>query len=112
MTYDLHEESAWHLTLQAAALSMLDGAEIGLALLAGPVGAAPQVFARLCWPWAGVLPVFPFAGAFPVLPVLPVLPALPVLPVLPVLPEAEPVANPWGFEVVGTTEGTEAQALS
>jgi hypothetical protein len=79
ITYDLHEESAWHLTLQAAALLMLDGVEIGLALLVGPVGAAPHMLARLCWPWAGVLPV---------------LPVLPVFPVLPVLPEEEPVASP------------------
>ncbi len=92
VTYDLQEESAWHLTLQAAAVSILDGVEIGLALLVGPVGAAPQVLARLCWPWAGALPVFPFEPVFPVFPVLPV---EPVLPVFPVLPEGEePVASP------------------
>lgn len=40
-------------------------------------------------------------------------PVEPVLPVFPVLPEEEePVASPWGLEAVGTTEGTEAQALS
>ena len=90
MAYDLHEESAWHLTLQAAAVLMLDGVEIGLALLVGPVGAAPHWLARLCWLWF-----------------------LLVLLVLLVLPEEdELVASPFGFEAVGTTAGTEEQALS
>jgi hypothetical protein len=73
---------------------MLDGVEIGLALLLGPVGAPPQVLLRtLCWACAGVEPWL-------------------VEPVDPVLPEEESVASPCGLEVVGTTEGTEGQALS
>lgn len=38
-------------------------------------------------------------------------PVEPVDPLL-VLPEEEPVARPWGLDVVGTTEGTEVHALS
>ena len=84
---------------------MLAGVEIGLALLNGPVGAAPQVLARL---WAGAAPLLgPAELEEPVGPVLPVLPVFPVLP-----DEVEPVAKPWGLEVVGITEGTAVQALS
>lgn len=102
MAYDLHEESAEHCTLQAATLLMLAGVEIGLALLNGPVGAAPQVLARL---WAGAAPLLGPAELEE--------PVGPVLPVFPVLPdEVEPVAKPWGLEVVGITEGTAVQALS
>jgi hypothetical protein len=85
---------------------MLEGAEIGLAFpveVFGPVGAEPQVLrAESFWFWpllVGVLvpalaPVF--APEFdPV--------EAPVL---------EPVLAPVGFEAVGTTAGTEVQALS
>lgn len=72
---------------------MLAGVEIGLALLDEPVGAAPQVLARL---WAGAAPLLgPVELDEPVGPVLPVLPVFPVFPVFPVLPdEVEPVAKP------------------
>jgi hypothetical protein len=84
VTYDLHEESAVHCTLQAATLLMLAGVEIGLALLDGPVGAAPQVLARL---WAGAAPLLgPVELEGPVEPVLPVFPVAP--------DEVEPVAKP------------------
>lgn len=94
---------------------MLAGVEMGLAFPDRADGVAPQV-SRLCWPWPPVEPVLE--------PVFePVLDPVfePVFdPVEPVVEpdededpdDEEPVAAPVGFEDVGTTAGTEEQALS
>lgn len=73
---------------------MFAGVAIGLAFPVGPVGAAPQVLRTASFGAPLFEPLFD-----------------PVL--LPVLEELlDPVATPVGFEVVGTTSGTEVHALS
>lgn len=79
---------------------MFDGVDIGLAFPLGPLGAEPQVSRTAS---IGEPLLFEPGLEEPVLD--------PVS--LPVLEEVlEPVAAPVGFEVVGTTAGTEGQALS
>jgi hypothetical protein len=99
-TYDLQEESAWAWALQASTLSMFDGVEIGLAFPLGPVGATPQLSRT-----ASFVGPLPSDWLEPVLEVDPE--SLPVLE-----EELDPVAAPVGFEAVGSTAGTEGQALS
>jgi hypothetical protein len=97
---------------------MLEGVEIGFAFPEGPAGALPQVsrIASLAGPFSFWFPVVDPPAVEPVVPVFePVLDPV----VEPVLPEpevellvVEPVLAPVGFEDVGTTAGTEVQALS